>query len=118
LGKFWRALDRKMLIYFMPIWNILQTFGTFCVQLVHFFPVLVSCTKKNLATLPETIFLENEELKQITHSSVPVLYIHMYRPGYKRMLLKKKYKKLHPFLLITKLRLKPFSRKMNNWNKL
>jgi hypothetical protein len=71
LGKFWRALDWKMLIYFMAIWNILMifgifydhlehfvfiwyilcSFGTFCVHLVHFVPVLVSCTKKNMATL-------------------------------------------------------------------
>jgi hypothetical protein len=57
LGKYWRALDWKMLIYFMAIWNILQTFGIFYDQLVHFgfiwyiFPVLVSCPKKNLATL-------------------------------------------------------------------
>jgi hypothetical protein len=44
LGKFCRALDWKMLIYFMAIWNILPTFGifydhlvcTFCVHLVHF----------------------------------------------------------------------------------
>jgi hypothetical protein len=53
LGKFWRALDVKMLIYFWPfgifyghleyfmdIWNILWTFGTFYGQfydhLVHF----------------------------------------------------------------------------------
>jgi hypothetical protein len=26
LGKFWSALDWKMLIYFMAIWNISQTF--------------------------------------------------------------------------------------------
>jgi hypothetical protein len=36
LGKFWRALDRKKLIYFMPIWNILQTFGMFHNHLLHF----------------------------------------------------------------------------------
>jgi hypothetical protein len=58
LGKFWRALDWKMLIYFMAIWNILQTFGIFYDHLVYFefiwsiFPLLVSCNKKNLATLP------------------------------------------------------------------
>jgi hypothetical protein len=33
------------LVYFMPIWYILWSFGTF-------FHVLVCCTKKNLATLP------------------------------------------------------------------
>jgi hypothetical protein len=44
LGKFGRALDGKMLSYFMAILNILCSFGTF-------FGVLVSCSKKNLATL-------------------------------------------------------------------
>jgi hypothetical protein len=43
LDKFWRALDWKMLKYFMTIWYILCSFGSF-------FPVLVSCTKTNLAT--------------------------------------------------------------------
>jgi hypothetical protein len=36
LGKFWRAIDGKMLTYFMATWNILQTFGIFCDHLVHF----------------------------------------------------------------------------------
>jgi hypothetical protein len=36
LGKFWRALGGKMLIYFMAIWNILWTFGIFYDHLVHF----------------------------------------------------------------------------------
>jgi hypothetical protein len=42
---------------FMSIWNILWTFGKFYDHSVHFvfiwyiFPVLVSCTMKNLATL-------------------------------------------------------------------
>jgi hypothetical protein len=27
LGKFWRALDWKMFVYFMTIWNILRPFG-------------------------------------------------------------------------------------------
>jgi hypothetical protein len=57
LGKFLKALDWKLLIhfiafksiyghlgYFMTIRYILCSFGTFL-------PVLVSCTKKNLATL-------------------------------------------------------------------
>jgi hypothetical protein len=35
----------------MAIWIILQTFGMFYDHLVYFFPVLVSCAKKNLATL-------------------------------------------------------------------
>jgi hypothetical protein len=49
LGKFWRALDWKMFIYFMAILNISWRYiGIFCVHLVHFvfiwyiFPVLVS----------------------------------------------------------------------------
>jgi hypothetical protein len=59
LGKFWKALDWKMLIYFMPILNILPTFGIFYNHSAHFAfiwhisPVLVSCAKKNLATLPQ-----------------------------------------------------------------
>jgi hypothetical protein len=36
LGKFWRVLDLKMLLYFMAIWNILQPFGIFYYHLVHF----------------------------------------------------------------------------------
>jgi hypothetical protein len=32
----WNALDWKMLIYFMAIWNILQTFVILCDHLVHF----------------------------------------------------------------------------------
>jgi hypothetical protein len=54
LGKFWRALDWKLLIYFMAIWNILWRFGIFYDHFVHFFPALVSYTKKNLATLMPT----------------------------------------------------------------
>jgi hypothetical protein len=36
LGKFWRALDWKMFIYFMAIWNILSRFEIFYGRLVHF----------------------------------------------------------------------------------
>jgi hypothetical protein len=36
LGKFWRALDWKMLICFMVIWNILWPFGIFYDHLVQF----------------------------------------------------------------------------------
>jgi hypothetical protein len=35
LGKFLKALDWKMLIYFMYIWNILRTFGKFYDHLVY-----------------------------------------------------------------------------------
>jgi hypothetical protein len=61
LGQFWRALDGEMLIYFMAIWNILRTFGISYDDLVYifisvgtFFSVLISCSKKNLATLVGT----------------------------------------------------------------
>jgi hypothetical protein len=49
------------LVHFVFIWYILCSFGTFCVHLVHFvfiwyiFSVLVSCNKKDLATLRSTI---------------------------------------------------------------
>jgi hypothetical protein len=43
--------------YFMYIGDFLRPFGTFCVHLEHFCPVLVSCTKKNLATLNKSAFL-------------------------------------------------------------
>jgi hypothetical protein len=36
LGKFWRALEWKMSIYFMAIWNMLRTFGKCYDHLVHF----------------------------------------------------------------------------------
>jgi hypothetical protein len=36
LGKFWRVLDGKMLLYLMAIWNVLWTFGIFYDHLVHF----------------------------------------------------------------------------------
>jgi hypothetical protein len=57
LGKSWRAPDWKMLIYFMAIWNMLQTFEIFYDHLVHFFRFWVIFGKKNLATLlKETLF--------------------------------------------------------------
>jgi hypothetical protein len=43
-GKFRRALQWMMLVYFAAIWFILWLF-------VIFSPVLVCCRKKNLATL-------------------------------------------------------------------
>jgi hypothetical protein len=36
LGKFWSALDWKILIYFMVIWNILRSFGIFYGHLEYF----------------------------------------------------------------------------------
>jgi hypothetical protein len=79
LGKFFRALDLKTLKYFTAIQNILRTFGkcygqlvnskaiwyiqrpfgTFCVDSVHFFPVLVSRPKKNMATLDESCIISH-----------------------------------------------------------
>jgi hypothetical protein len=47
LSKFRRVLQWMMLVYFVAIWYILLVFGIF-------FPVLVCCTKKNLATLLTT----------------------------------------------------------------
>jgi hypothetical protein len=51
LGKFWRVLQWKILVYFMAIWYILWYLGILCGHLVYF-PVLVYCTTTNLATLP------------------------------------------------------------------
>jgi hypothetical protein len=62
LGIFWRALEYKMLVYFMAIWNIWQPFGIPYSHLVHFWSfgvflhVLVCFTHINLATLPQTHF--------------------------------------------------------------
>jgi hypothetical protein len=38
-------------VVFTAIWYISWNFGTFYGYLVYFFPVLVCCPKKNLATL-------------------------------------------------------------------
>jgi hypothetical protein len=57
LGKFRKALDWKILIYFMAIWDILQTFYDHLVHFVfiwYIFPVWVIFTKKNLATMELT----------------------------------------------------------------
>jgi hypothetical protein len=59
VGTFRRALEWKMLVYFMFICKIYRPFGRvcgylvhiFCVHLVHFHRFLVCCSKKNLATL-------------------------------------------------------------------
>jgi hypothetical protein len=43
LGKFWRALEWKVLLYFMIIWNILLPFGMMYSlwSFGIFFPILV-----------------------------------------------------------------------------
>jgi hypothetical protein len=80
LGKFWRALDWKMLMYFVPVWNILHTAGIFYDHLVHFvfiwyiFPVWVIFTEKNLATLaalPLNIQSRGTEVEPIARSIQP-----------------------------------------------
>jgi hypothetical protein len=51
LGKIFRATNW---ILYMATWNILWIFGDHSVHFVfiwYIFPVLVSCTEKNLATL-------------------------------------------------------------------
>jgi hypothetical protein len=59
LGKFWRVLQRKMLVHFMTIYCILRPLEIFWghsvyfVAIWHFPPVLECCTMKNLATLPQ-----------------------------------------------------------------
>jgi cellulose synthase/poly-beta-1,6-N-acetylglucosamine synthase-like glycosyltransferase len=57
LGKFWRVLQQRVLVYFVVIGQIFRTFGMFGGHLGYFvviwsiFAILVCCTKKNLATL-------------------------------------------------------------------
>jgi hypothetical protein len=54
LGIFWMPLECKMLIQFMVIWYILSQLSKFWSYLAYFVViliVLVSCVKKNLATL-------------------------------------------------------------------
>jgi hypothetical protein len=36
LGKFWRVLQWKVLVYFTAIWSILRLFGIFCGHLEYF----------------------------------------------------------------------------------
>jgi hypothetical protein len=51
------------LVYFVVIWYILWSFGIF-------FPVLVSCTKKNLATLLLIGFFERNRCKGRNFTSI------------------------------------------------
>jgi hypothetical protein len=44
LGKFWRALKGKMLIYFRTFWNILRAFGIFYYHLVLFAFIWCICS--------------------------------------------------------------------------
>jgi hypothetical protein len=47
------------LAHFTVFCYILWTFGTVCGNLVYFFPVLVFCNKKNLATLVLNVCVRN-----------------------------------------------------------
>jgi hypothetical protein len=64
LGKFWRVLQWKMLVYFMNILSLVRSFDTFNGYLVFlwqvgmFFSVLVYCINKNLATMVGSTFEE------------------------------------------------------------
>jgi hypothetical protein len=72
LGKFWSALDRKMLIYFRPSGIFYGHLGDF-ITIWYIFPGLVSCTKKNLATLfIETIWLACLIIVNVGHQG-PIL---------------------------------------------
>jgi hypothetical protein len=53
LGKFWRVLQWKMLVYFMVYFTAIQFYGRFVYFVViwFLFSVLVYCAKKNLAAL-------------------------------------------------------------------
>jgi hypothetical protein len=64
LDKFWRALEWKLLVYFMGIWNIfyehrrhLMTSKYILFSFGIFSTVLVYCLKKNLATLHRAMLL-------------------------------------------------------------
>jgi hypothetical protein len=39
LGKIWRNLKWKMLVYFMGMWSLLQPFGVFYGHLVYFMAI-------------------------------------------------------------------------------
>jgi hypothetical protein len=71
LGKFWRALNWKQLVYCMVIWSIFRPFGIFYGTLVYFvviwyiFSVLVYCTTKNLATLMYGVLMVENKTNRI-----------------------------------------------------
>jgi hypothetical protein len=74
LVKFGRVLQWKMMVYFWtlgPFCYILWTFGIVRGNLVYF-SRLVFCTKKNLATLPDTRgqFLEDARRQLCAYKKV------------------------------------------------
>jgi hypothetical protein len=40
-GKFWRVLQRMMLVYFVDIWYILRPIGMYCGLSVHFIVIYI-----------------------------------------------------------------------------
>jgi hypothetical protein len=62
LGKFWRVLNSH-LVYFTAMWYILWPFGL-CYGYLMYFPILVCCTKKKLATLEESIWSECQNISE------------------------------------------------------
>jgi hypothetical protein len=71
LGKFWRVLDWKMLVYFMDAWSILRSFVTFNGHLVYIirgkFGIL--CREKSgnpACTNRSALFLRNANFWHLT----------------------------------------------------
>jgi hypothetical protein len=77
LGKFWKYLQWKILVYFMTIWSIFRPCCIFYRIVAYFVviwyisPVLVNCTTQSLATLVMamscTTFKANREALRPTH---------------------------------------------------
>jgi hypothetical protein len=56
LGKFWRELQLKMLVYFMDIWSILRPFGIFHSHLVKFVLILYTFPRFGIHIVPRKIW--------------------------------------------------------------
>jgi hypothetical protein len=61
VGKFYGYF-----VYFTAIWYILWPFGIFSGHFGIFFPVLVCCTKKNLATPENTLKTPPNQVETLT----------------------------------------------------
>jgi hypothetical protein len=61
LGKFWRALDWKMLIYFIVIRNILRMFGILYDHLVHFVFIRYIYLRPGVV-VGYSVFIKTEEI--------------------------------------------------------
>jgi hypothetical protein len=66
-GKFSRLLQWTLLAYFMVMWSFLRPFGIF-------FPILVCCAKKNLATLLMATVTKNCKEKSSQIVAQPAFY--------------------------------------------